>query len=183
MACACGRVSRDSRNGGLMFAGLIRKFCLESQQQRRRSRAEKYQMKGERNDENFFKSFHRNLSKDLFLAMYTPFVGEIKSIPAIFDRKVSNKNFQPTIDHKKRKKRSFWNRWNRYVFRIFIEALSSMGYPMDFKNDKRIETRMRRKLPGYRWQREERKNAVSYIFFLSVDQREMKFPVVLGGLP
>lgn len=87
-----------------MFAGLIRKFCLESQQQRRRSRAKKYQMKGERNDGNFFKSFHRNLSKDLFLAMYTPLVGEIKSIPAIFDTKVSNKNFQPTIDHKKRKK-------------------------------------------------------------------------------
>lgn len=31
--------------------------------------------------------------------------------------------------------------------------------------------------------REKKKNAVSYIFFLSVDQREMKFPVVLGGLP
>lgn len=35
-----------------------------------------------------------------------------------------------------------------------------------------------------REKREERKKyAVSYIFFLSVDQREMKFPVVLGGLP
>lgn len=29
----------------------------------------------------------------------------------------------------------------------------------------------------------KKKNAVSYIFFFSVDQREMKFPVVLRGLP
>lgn len=129
--------------------------------------------------------FEQNIRKSLFLpAVYTPF--EINSIPAILGIKVSDKNFQPTFDHKKKKrqKRSLWNRWNRYVFRIFIEALSSMGYPMDFKKRQKNRDSNAEKITRIPvTAREKKKTQLAIYFFLSVDQREMKFPVVLGGLP
>lgn len=96
--------------------------------------------------------FEQNIRKSLFLpAVYTPF--EINSIPAILGIKVSDKNFQPTFDHKKKKKdrrEAFETDETGTFFGFSSKPFHQWGIQWILKNDKRIETRMRRKLPGYR---------------------------------
>lgn len=101
--------------------------------------------------------------------------------------KVSDKNFQPTIIKKKkgRQKRSLWNRWNRYVFRIFIEALSSMGYPMDFKKRQKNRDSNAEKItriPVTARER-EKKTQLAIYFFCPLIREKWNFPWSLEDSP
>lgn len=56
--------------------------------------------------QDFRYEFEQNIREDLFLTVYISFMSEINSIPAILIIKISNKNFQPMIDHKKKKRKT-----------------------------------------------------------------------------